>query len=204
MFNNALLSQLPTDVWEALTTGSGIVLSTFSPTQELAEQNLQQNILFATDGGVTLTLNTTYRDHASGLDNAPTDTKQLADIESVEATMGGTAKTFSKTNIPYFLPHSNVSELENGVTEISIRRKIEAEDFKSCWLVAPYGTKGGFVAAHLKDCLNTGGFSWQTANNDKSSFPFTFKGFSDLESPEEVPLKIYVKSASGVDTQEVE
>lgn len=201
MFSNKALAQLPEDFTNALSTGAGLVLSDFNPIEELDAETIKSNILFATDGGVNPTCVFTYGDHASGLDNAVANTKQLLYVTGVECGMSGTAKTVTKDSALALFAHADAEGEE--LIEITPRMAIKATDFKSYWFVAPYGTQGGFVAVHLKDALNTGGFSWQTANNEKGSFPFTFKGFSDAENPTEIPFKYYIKKASGATTQEV-
>ena len=205
MFSNTILAQLPADFTEALSTGAGLILSNFDPTANLDKETIKQNILFATEGGVQTSCVFSYGDYAEGLDNVPTNTKQLLHVTGVECTMGGTAKTITSESAKSFFAHADINgdSDSNGVIEISPRAKIKIEDFKTLWFVAPYGTQKGFVAVKLSSSLNTGGFSWQSANNDKSSFPFSYKGFSDLESPEEIPFKYYMKKSSNVDTTEI-
>lgn len=202
MFSNKALAQLPEDFTDALSTGAGLVLGNFDPTAELDAEEIKRNILFATDGGVSTTCVFSYGDHASGLDNAITNTKQLAYVTGVECTMSGTAKTVTEATAKTLFAHADVEG--NELVEITPRMNVELADFKSYWFVAPYGTSGGFVAVHLKDALNTGGFSWQSANSEKGSFAFSFKGFSDAENPSEIPFKFYIKKTSGASAQEVE
>ena len=201
MFSNTKLAQLPENFTSALSTGAGLMLGDFDPMAELDAETIQSNILFATDGGVNTQVVFSYGDYAGGLDHSVPNTKQLAYITGVECTMSGTAKTVTQTSAKTLLAHADATG--EDVVEITPRMNIEDTDFKTYWFVAPYGTQGGFVAVKLSDALNTGGFNWQTANNDKGSFPFTFKGFSDIEKPREIPFKFYLKPASGAETQEV-
>ena len=202
MFSNTILAQLPADFTEALSTGAGLVLGDFDPMAELSTQPIQENILFATDGGVQTSCVFSYGDYAEGLDNAIAGTKQLAYVTGVECTMSGTGKTVTEKSVKSLLGHADSEGVD--VIEIAPRKNIKTEDFETLWLVAPYGTQKGFVAVKFSNALNTGGFSWQTAKNDKGSFPFSYKGFSDLEAPDEIPFKYYMKKSSGVETVEVE
>lgn len=202
MFSNKALAQLPEDFTNALSTGAGLILSDFNPTSVLDAETIKSNILFATDGGVSTSCVFSYGDHASGLDNSTPNTKQLVYVTGVECTMSGTAKTVTQASAKALLAHADAEGDE--LIEFTPRMNVSLSDFNSYWFVAPYGTQGGFVAVQLKDALNTGGFSWQSANNEKGSFAFTFKGFSDIENPSEIPFKYYIKKASGVATTEVE
>lgn len=195
-----VFAQLPEDLYKHLTVTSGVVLGDFDPTAELDRETVKSNILFATDGGVNPVFTYTYKDLAEGIDNCPTNTMELMRVESTSAVMSGTAKTITTATLPRFLAHADVSGVD--IVEITPRKIIEMSDFKSYWHVCPYGVDG-FIAIHLKNALNTGGFNWQTANNDKGSFPFTFTGFSSLENPDEIPFKVYVKKSSSADVTEV-
>jgi hypothetical protein len=195
-----VFAQLPEDLYKHLTVTSGVVLGAFDPTGELDRETVKSNILFATDGGVNPVFTYTYKDLAEGIDNCPTNTMELMRVDSVSAVMSGTAKTITTETLPRFLAHADVSGVD--IVEITPRKIIEMSDFKSYWHVCPYGVDG-FIAIHLKNALNTGGFNWQTVNNDKGSFPFTFTGFSSLENPDEIPFKIYVKESSSADVTEV-
>ena len=201
MFSNTALAQLPADFTEALSTGAGVVLGDFDPMAKLDAETIKSNILFATDGGVQASCVFSYSDYAEGLDNSVANTKQLLHITGVECTMAGTAKTVTRTSAQTLLAHADVGGAD--VVEVTPRKKVEMSDFKTHWLVAPYGTEGGFVAVKLDNALNTGGFSWQTANNEKGSFPFSFKGFSDIKKPDEIPFKYFIKKSATATAQEV-
>lgn len=201
MFSNTVLAQLPADFTEALSTGAGVVLGDFDPTSELDAETIKSNILFATDGGVSTTCVFSYADYAEGLDNSVANTKQLLHVTGIECTMSGTAKTVTHTTAQTLFAHADVSGVD--VVKITPRKKVEMSDFKTYWLVAPYGTEGGFVAVKLDNALNTGGFSWQTANNEKGSFPFSFKGFSDIDKPDEIPFKYFIKKSATATAQEI-
>lgn len=202
MFSNKALAQLPEDFTNALSTGAGLILKSFDPAAELDAEEIRSNILFATDGGVSTSCVFTYGDYASGLDNAVVNTKQLLNITGVECTMSGTAKTITSATAPIHFAHAETEG--DDLVKVTPRMAIKETDFKDYWFVAPYGTQGGFVAVHLSDALNTGGFSWSSANNDKGSFAFTFKGFSDINDPTKIPFEYYLKPASGAATQSVE
>ena len=195
-----VFAQLPEELYKHLTVTSGVILGDFDPFGEIDRETVKSNILFATDGGVNPVFTFTYKDMGEGIDNCPTGTKELARVDNVSAVMSGTAKTITKATFPTFLAHADVEDGE--IAEITPRKIIKMTDFKSYWHVCPYGIDG-FIAIHLKDALNTGGFNWQTANNDNGSFPFTFTGFSSLENPDEIPFKVYVKESSSDDPTEV-
>jgi glucosylceramidase len=57
-------------------------------------------------------------------------------------------------------------------------------------------SNGGFVAVHMMNALNTGGFSIQSANKGKGEFAFEFTGHYSLEDQSKVPFEVYVKTGS--------
>lgn len=195
-----VLAQLPKNLREHLAVTSGLMLGLFDPLKDLISQaeEIKENILFATDGGVNTTFSYTYKDMAEGIDNCPRNTMELLTIESASSGMSGTAKTVTAQRIKDLIAHADISD-NSGVSEITPRMAIEMSDFKSYWHVCPYGVDG-FIAIHLKNALNTGGFNWQTADKDKSSFPFSYVGYSSLENPDVLPLKVFVKESSTTET----
>ena len=86
-------------------------------------------------------------------------------------------------------------------THIIPRGSLTVEDFSDIWLVGDYsdknGTKnGGFVAIHIMDALNTGGFQWQTGKDEKGQFAAEFHGHYDIENIDKMPFEIYIQAGT--------
>ena len=52
----------------------------------------------------------------------------------------------------------------------------------------------GFLAIHLMNSLNTGGFQITSAKNAKGQMAFDFHGHYSLNNIEEVPFEVYCKA----------
>ena len=75
------------------------------------------------------------------------------------------------------------------------------DDFEDIWIIADYsdentGANAGFVAVHLMNALNTGGFRITTGDRAKGQFPFDYTAHYSIDDPEEVPYEVYVKGGS--------
>ena len=57
-------------------------------------------------------------------------------------------------------------------------------------------TKGGYVAIHLMNALNTGGFQIQSTDNGKGQFAFSFMGHYSMSAQDTVPYEVYVKAGA--------
>ena len=69
------------------------------------------------------------------------------------------------------------------------------------WWVGDYSdkngaTNGGFVAIHVRNALNTGGFQLQSGDKSKGQFAFEFTGHYSIEAQDVVPYEVYIKAGS--------
>lgn len=183
-------TKIPKNTFEELQLNAGILLTEFDPSTGTVTE---ENIIGATDGGVSFTATPTYRDNADGIDNAVLNTKELKVLESWEVKMSGTMKTLD-TSVAKLVIGACDSTTADSVDKILARQDLKTADFTSIWWVGDYGSEGGFVAIKLINALSSNGFSLQSANKDKGSFSFEFTGHSSIESPDTVPFEIYIKS----------
>lgn len=58
------------------------------------------------------------------------------------------------------------------------------------------GDNAGFLAIHVMNALNTGGFQIQSSDKAKGQFAFTYTGHYSMEAQDTVPYEIYVKAGS--------
>lgn len=192
-------AQLPEDMQEALATGAGIVLKEFDPSNPGEDSAIRANILFATTGGVNPVCVATITDFGEDIDNCPKNTKELAQIESWECSMSGTAITVNASVLASLLAAADVSD-----GAIAPRMKLKPEDFKTLWYVCPYGTQGGFIAIELMNALSTGGLSLQSGDKAKGQWAFSYTGYTSIDNPDEVPMKFYLKTSADAAAVNVE
>lgn len=186
-------SQLPKDVQNALSANAGIVLKQFNPAEVGEDTAIQQNIMFATSGGVSTSCVFTYKDFGADIDNCPKNSKEMLQVESVECTMSGTAVTITSEAAVSLLGQAD-KQTSSSLDTVTPRMNIQDKDFQSLWYVCPYGTKNGFIAVELKNALSTGGLSIQSTDLEKGKFAFSYKGYTSLAKPKEVPFTFYVKA----------
>lgn len=198
--------QLPENLREALATQAGIMLTDFDPEATADAETIRANILFATTGGVNPTCIANYTDFGEDVDNCPKNTMELAEIESYECGISGTALTVDSVSAAYLF---GVADKTAGKTDKELvifqpRMDTKKEDFKTMWYVCPYGTGEGFVAVKLENALNTGGFSMQSADRAKGTFAFSFTGFSSIDAPRKVPFTFYIKPSAASEAVQVD
>ena len=69
------------------------------------------------------------------------------------------------------------------------------------WWIGDYsdkntGANAGFVAIHLMNALNTGGFQIQSTDKAKGIFDFTFTGHYSIDEPDTVPYEVFIKTGT--------
>lgn len=190
-------TQVPKDTFKKLVLNAGIIVSDFTPSDGTYDPN---DILGATDGGVSFSATPTYGDYAEGIDNMTTNTKETKYLESVEAKMSGTYKTVTEELIKDLMASADISG--SDVKKIVPRSNLTDDDFKDIWWVGDYSDvnedketsqKAGFIAIHLMNALNTNGFNVSSANKDKGSHSFEYLGHYSIEKPDVIPYEVYLR-----------
>lgn len=198
-------AQIPQDIQDAISTNAGVILSDFDPKTPATAEDIRSNILFATTGGVSVTCAMTMSDYGADIDNCPKNTKEMARIDGWECRMSGTALTIKNGADVTRLFGAADTNADGDVDVVAPKHHFDTDaDFNDLWLVCPYGVSGGFVAVHLSNALNTGGFSLQTSDDGKGQYPFDFLGFTSIDEPTEVPFKFYLKKTDASAVNEVD
>lgn len=186
-------TQVASDAFQKLQLNAGVLLTEFDPETGALDRT---KIFAATGGGVSFTATPELIDFGEDIDNVPSNTKQLAQIDYYTVEMSGTAKTADTATAKALIGAADVAG-----NKITPRADLLASDFSNVWWVGDYGSDhdgndAGFMAIKMVNALNTGGFSMQTNDKGKADFAFTFRSFYDLENIEAVPFEIYI-SAGG-------
>lgn len=173
---------------------AGVVMLNFNPTT--AEVN-DEDIIGFTSGGMRFSATPTYTNFGEDIDNCPANMKDLKRLSSVEVTLSGTFVSMNAENAKMLMASADAES--SNAAHLIPRNDLLQTDFTGIWLVADYSdkngaTKGGFMAVHIKNALNTGGFQWTTTDKGKGQFPFTFTGHYSMAAQDEVPYDIYVKA----------
>ena len=187
-------TQIPVNTFKELQLNAGILVSSFTPaTGEVS------GLLGATTGGVNFADSVEYKDFGEDIDNCPKNMLELKKLDSHEAKMSGTFITLSASTAKRLAGASDVDP--DDATHIIPRNDIHAEDFEDLWWVGDYsdsndGASAGFVAIHLLNSLNTGGFQIQSTDKEKGQFAFEFTGHYSMAAQDTVPYEIYIKEGS--------
>ena len=188
-------TQIPTDTFEHLQLNAGILASEFTPASGTVS-----GILGATTGGIQFQDNISYQDFGDDIDNCPKNTLELKRIESREVTMSGTFVSVTAA-VALQLAGAADSATTSGVVKITPRDEVKETDFDDLWWIGDYsdvntGSGAGFMAIHLLNALNTGGFQIQSTDKAKGQFAFSFMGHYSIDSQSVVPYEIYVKAGT--------
>lgn len=182
------------DAFSKLQLNAGVIVDNFTPATGVIG-----NIIGATSGGVNFTATPTYSDFGEDVDNAPTNVKEMKVLDSVEVTMSGTYVTVSASSAKGLVGAGDIDG--EDATHIIPRNDLKDDDFQDIWWVGDYsdvntGESAGFIAIHVINALNTGGFQIQSTNKGKGQFAFTYTGHYSMADPDTVPYEIYVKAGS--------
>ena len=187
-------TQIPTTAMEEMQLNAGVLLSSFAPsTSEVS------GIIGATTGGIKFSATPTYSDFGDDIDNCPKNMMELKRQESVEVKISGTFVTVTTSVAKQLMAAADIDTSDQ--TKIKPRNDLRTEDFADIWWVGDYSdkngaTNGGFVAIHVMNALNTGGFQLQSGDKSKGQFPFDFTGHYSMDAQDVVPYEVYIKAGT--------
>ena len=187
-------TQIPATAMQEMQLNAGVMLSSFTPsTAEVS------GIIGATTGGINFSATPTFSDFGEDIDNCPKNMMELKHQESVEVKISGTFVTLTTATAKKLMAAADIDTLDN--TKITPRNDLKTEDFADLWWVGDYSdkngeTNGGFVAIHVMNALNTGGFQLQTGDKSKGQFPFEFTGHYSIDAQNVVPYDVYIKAGT--------
>ncbi len=185
-------TRIPENTFSQLQLNAGILATAFDPATGEVEE---EAIFGATDGGANFTATPTYRDNGEGIDNAPTNTKELKVIDSWEVKMSGTLKTLTTKSAKHLIGACDLpTETASTPTKVTARVDLKSTDYFDLWWIGDYGSNGGFIAIKLINALSTGGFTIQSNNKDKGAFSFEFTGHTSITDQSIVPFELYIKA----------
>lgn len=184
-------TQIPATAFQNIQLNAGILVDSFVPATGTIGR-----LIGATTGGVNFTDTPEFSDFGEDIDNCPKNTKELKKLTSHEAKMSGTFVTLDAATVHLLAAAADVDELD--ATHIIPRNDLEQTDFKDVWWVGDYsdkntGDNAGYVAIHLINALNTGGFQIQSSDKAKGQFAFEFTGHYSMDEQDKVPYEIYIK-----------
>lgn len=184
-------TQIPQTAFQNIQLNAGILVDSFVPATGTIGR-----LIGATTGGVNFTDTPEFADFGEDIDNCPKNTKELKKLTSHEAKMSGTFVTLDAATVHLLAGAADVDELD--ATHIVPRNDLEDADFKDVWWVGDYsdennGDNAGYVAIHLMNALNTGGFQIQSTDKAKGQFAFEFTGHYSMATQDTVPYEIYIK-----------
>lgn len=187
-------TRIPETTFQKLQLNAGILCSAFDPATGEVEESA---LLGATSGGVSFSAEPSYSDFGEDIDNAPVNVKELKRLDSWEVTMSGSFITVDTSSAKLLIGAADIDG--SDPSKVVPRNELLDADFTDIWWVGDYSdqngdSNGGFVAIHMLNGLNTGGFSVQSNNRGKGEFAFEFTGHYSLENQNTVPFEVYVKT----------
>lgn len=185
-------TQIPVTAFQNIQLNAGIIVDGFVPSSGTIG-----NLLGATTGGVQFQDNVEFTDFGEDIDNCPKNMLELKKLDSHEVTMSGTFVTISASTAKLLAGAADVDDLD--ATHIIPRNDVLKTDFKELWWIGDYsdvntGDNAGFVAVHLLNALNTGGFQIQSTDKGKGQFAFEFTGHYSMDAQDTVPYEIYIQA----------
>lgn len=192
-------TQIPQDTFQKLQLNAGIIASNFDVATGEVER---ADILGATTGGLTFSDTPEYTDFGEDIDNAPANTMELKRITGREVVASGTLLTVDSATAKKLMAAGTITPgTEGAAAKITPSDDLATSDFSDVWIIGDYsdentGANAGFIAIHLMNVLNTGGFQLTTADKGKGQFAFTFTAHYSIETPDTVPYEVFIKSGS--------
>lgn len=187
-------TKIPETTFSEIQLNAGVLLADFNPADGSFELT---DIIGATTGGVSFADSMTFTDFGEDIDNCPANMKELKKLGTHEVTMSGTFVTVTAKTVKILIGVADIASGDN--TKVVPRNDLLGTDFTGIWWVGDYSdkngeTKGGYVAIHLMNALNTGGFKIQSTDKGKGQFAFSFMGHYSMSAQDTVPYEVYVKA----------
>lgn len=184
-------TQIPSTAFQNIQLNAGILVDSFDPVTGVIGK-----LLGATTGGVNFTDSVEYEDFGEDIDNCPKNMLELKKLTSHDVTMSGTFVTLSAATAKMLVAVGDVDEADE--THIIPRNDLLTTDFVTVWWIGDYsdvntGDNAGFVAIHMLNALNTGGFQIQSTDKGKGQFAFEFTGHYSMDAQDTVPYEVYIK-----------
>lgn len=184
-------TQIPVTAFQNIQLNAGILVDSFVPAAGTIGR-----LLGATTGGVNFTDSVEYSDYGDDIDNCPKNMLELKKLESHDVKMSGTFVTLSAATAKMLVAVGDVDEADE--THIIPRNDLLTTDFVDLWWVGDYsdkntGDNAGFVAIHMMNALNTGGFQIQSTDRGKGQFAFEFTGHYSMDAQDTVPYEVYIQ-----------
>lgn len=189
-------TRIPETTFQKLQLNAGIMLTAFDPTNGTVAEDA---IMGATSGGINFSAVPTFSDFGEDIDNAPTNVKEMKMLEKWDVTMSGSFVTVDVKSAKLLVGAADIDAGDQS--KIVPRNDLMDSDFTDVWWVGDYSdqngeSNGGFVAIHMINALNTGGFSVQSTNKGKGEFAFEFTGHYSLSDQSKVPFEVFVKTGT--------
>ena len=189
-------TKIPETTFSEIQLNAGVLLEDFTPADGTFELT---DIIGATTGGVSFSDSMAFTYFGEDIDNCPRNMKELKQLDAHEVTMSGTFVTVTAETVKTLI---GVADIAGGdKTKVVPRNYLLDTDFTDIWWVGDYSdkngeTKGGYVAIHLMNALNTGGFQIQSTDKGKGQFAFSFMGHYSMSAQDTVPYEVYVKAGA--------
>ena len=188
-------TQIPSDTFQKLVLNAGILVDGFNPSTGVIG-----NLLGATTGGIEFSTNPEYEDFGEDIDNCPNGMKELKRITSYDPTMSGTFLTCTAAVAKLLVGSADIDQSDS--TKVVPRQQLLNSDFSDVWWIGDYSDvnedstnkSAGFLAVHLMNALNTGGFQITSGKNEKGNLAFEFHGHYSMDAQTVVPFEIYCKA----------
>ena len=189
-------TRIPETTFQKLQLNAGIMLAAFDPTNGTVAEDA---IMGATSGGINFRAVPSFSDFGEDIDNAPTNVKEMKVLDKWEVTMSGSFVTVDVKSAKMLVGAADIDAGDQS--KIVPRNDLMDSDFADVWWVGDYSdqngeSNGGFVAIHMINALNTGGFSVQSTNKGKGEFAFEFTGHYSLSDQSKVPFEVFVKTGT--------
>lgn len=195
-------TRIPETTFKNIQLNAGILVKGFDPvTMDYT------GLLGATTGGITFNAAPTFDDFGSDIDNCPKNTLELKKLTEWAVSLSGTFVTITAESAKTLVGAGVIDE--NDATHIIPRNDLASDfsDFEDIWWIGDYSDKNGdtdseagYVAIHMLNALNTGGFQIKSTDKGKGNFAFNFEGHYSMNAQTTVPFEVYVKGDTAGDT----
>lgn len=194
-------TRIPEDTFKNIQLNAGILVKEFN----IVTQSIN-GLMGATTGGFKFNAEPTFEDFGEDIDNCPKNTKELKKLTEWGVTLEGTFVTVTAATAKALIGAADIDALNES--HIIPRNDILETDFEDIWWIGDYsnvnsGDHAGYIAIHVLNALNTGGFAITSTDKGKGSLDFSYEGHYSINAQDTVPFEVYVVAGEGSETPSI-
>ena len=151
-----------------------------------------EDIIFATSGGISPACVANYSDFFEDVDNIPNGTMEGKHLDYWDCTVGFTSISFSAKSMQTVLGAADIEGEGTKTVTIKPRAKLNQSDFKTVYWAGDMAQDGKWAVIKMEHVLSEEGLTLQTTKNGKGTLSGSLRAHVSIKDLETVPMTFMI------------